>query len=70
MVVSGCSMEEETVTGRLGVESLNTNCIQPTSSYIHIGKKLLVLNTCRYHFYVAVGKDMYDLAECVDIGGD
>ena len=70
MVLSDRSIKEEIARGRIVIEPLNSDCIQPASVDIHLDKKLLVFRTWRYPFYIDVKQNLDDLTEVVEIKED
>ena len=70
MVLSDRSIKEEIAQGRILIEPLDPDCIQPASVDIHLDKKLLIFKTWRYPFYIDVKQNMEDLTELTEIGED
>ena len=68
MVLSDRSIKEEIARGRIGIEPLDLDCIQPASVDVHLDKKLLVFRTWRHPFYIDVRQNLEDLTEMVEIG--
>ena len=65
MVLSDRSIKEELATGRIVIDPLDPECIQPASVDVHLDCKLLVFrNTLRP--YIDVRKNMDDLTEMVE----
>jgi len=70
MVLSDRTIKEEIAKGRIVVEPLAQNGIQPASVDLRLDKKLLVFKTQRYHPYIDVRQDLSDLNELVEIDED
>jgi len=69
-VLSDHTIKEEIARGRIVVEPLHPECIQPASIDVHLDNKLLVFKTWRYPFYIDVKQCIDDLSEPVQIGQD
>jgi dCTP deaminase len=67
MVLSDRSIKEEIAKGRIIIEPLDTNCIQPASIDVHLDRKLLVFKTWRHPFYIDVKQNTADLTEMVEL---
>lgn len=67
MVLSDHTIKEEIAQGRIIIEPLDTDCIQPASVDVHLDKKILVFRTGRQPFYVDVKQKLDDLTEMVEI---
>ncbi len=70
MVLSDRTIKEELSKGRIVIEPLDINCIQPASVDIRLDRKLLVFKTWRHPFYIDVKQDLSDLTEPVQIEDD
>ena len=71
MVLSDRTIKDEIATGRLVIEPLDSNCIQPASIDLRLDKKLLVFNKSqRYPSYIDVKQDLNDLTEIVELDED
>lgn len=70
MILSDRTIKEEISQGRIVIEPLDMDCIQPASIDIHLDKKLLVFRTWRHPFYVDVKQNLEDLTEPVEIPSD
>jgi dCTP deaminase len=70
MVLSDHTIKEEIARGRILVEPLHPECIQPASIDVHLDNKLLVFKTWRHPFYIDVKQHIDDLSEPVQIGQD
>ena len=70
MVLSDHTIKDEIARGRLVIEPLDLNCIQPASIDIRLDKKLLVFKSQRYPSYVDVKQDLNDLTEMVELDED
>ena len=69
MVLSDRSIKEELTRGRIIIEPLNPQDIQPASVDVHLDRKLLVFRNTRSP-YIDVRKRIDDLTEMVEIRGD
>jgi dCTP deaminase len=69
MVLSDHTIKEELALGRIVVEPLGTDCIQPASVDVHLDRQLLVFRNSRRPF-IDVREDMTDLTEMVEIEDD
>ena len=69
MVLSDRTIKEEIAKGRLVIEPLDEECIQPASIDLRLDKKLLVFNTHR-HSYIDVRQKQSDLNEMVEMEED
>ncbi len=67
MVLSDRTIKEEIAKGRIVIEPLEPNCIQPASVDVHLDKKLLVFRTWRHPFYIDVKQSLDNLTELVEI---
>lgn len=70
MVLSDRTIREEISGGRIIIEPLVEDCIQPASVDVHLDRKLLVFKTWRNPFYIDVKQDSEDLTDMVEIEGD
>ncbi len=70
MVLSDRTIKEEIAKGRIIIEPLDLNCIQPASVDVHLDKKLLVFKTWRHPFYIDVKQRLDNLTELVEIDED
>ncbi len=70
MVLSDRTIREEISGGRIIVEPLSEDCIQPASVDVHLDRKLLVFKTRRTPFYIDVKQNSEDLTDMVEIEGD
>jgi dCTP deaminase len=70
MVLSDRTIKEEIAKGRILIEPLDPNCIQPASVDVHLDKNLLVFKIRGNPFYIDVKQNMEDLTELVEIGED
>jgi len=67
MVLSDRTLKEEIARGRIVIEPLDPDCIQPASIDVRLDRKLLVFRTWRYPFYIDVKQSMDGLTELVEI---
>lgn len=70
MVLSDRTIKEEIAKGRIVIEPLTSNCIQPASVDLRLDKKLLVFKTQRYPSYIDVRRGLNHLNELVEIDED
>jgi dCTP deaminase len=70
MVLSDHTIKEEIARGRIVVEPLHPECIQPASIDVHLDNKLLVFKTWRPPFYIDVKQRIDNLSEPVEIRQD
>lgn len=70
MVLSDHTIKEQIAQGRIVIEPLDPDCIQPASVDVHLDRKLLVFRTWRYPFYVDIKQKLDDLTEMVEIPDD
>src|SRR5271168_1440325 len=69
MVLSDRSIREELASGRIGIDPLSDDCIQPSSVDLHVDQyfRLFRNHTSRV---IDVKEDQEDLTELVDVGAD
>src|SRR4030043_1605568 len=70
MVLSDRTIREEIARGRIIIEPLTPNCIQPASVDLHLDKKLLVFKPQRYPAYIDVKRNRDHLNEVVELEED
>jgi dCTP deaminase len=69
MILSDRDLKAALASGRLVVEPLGVNAIQPSSIDLHIGQHFRIFANTRYP-YIDVKKPMEDLTELVVVNGD
>ncbi|HEY7583295.1 MAG TPA: dCTP deaminase [Acidimicrobiia bacterium] len=69
MILSDIDLEKELASGRLIIEPLGPNAIQPSSVDLRVGDQFRVFNNSRYP-YIDVRQPMEDLTELVATQGD
>ena len=69
MVLSDRSIKEELEKGRIVIDPLDPQCIQPASVDVHLDSKLLVFRNSQ-RAYIDVRKNMDDLTEMMEASGD
>ena len=69
MVLSDRTIKEEIQAGRIVIEPLGENAIQPASVDVHLDKTFLVFRNSRVP-YIDVRQSAEDLTEKVEIEGD
>ena len=69
MVLSDRDIKAEIARGRVIIEPLGGNCIQPASVDIHLDRKLLVFRSARRP-YIDVRQSTEDLTEVVEMAPD
>ena len=70
MVLSDRTIREEINRGRIIIEPLSPDCIQPASVDLHLDKKLLVFKTQRHPAYIDVKRSLDHLNEVVEVEED
>src|SRR4030042_2000728 len=70
MVLSDRTIREEIDRGRIVIEPLSSDCIQPASVDLHLDKKLLTFKSQRYPAYIDVRCSMDHLNELVEVEED
>ncbi|HEX7365307.1 MAG TPA: dCTP deaminase [Dehalococcoidia bacterium] len=70
MVLSDRTIKAEISRGRIIIEPLSDDCIQPASVDLHLDKKLLVFKSQRYPAYIDVRRNMDYLNELVEVAED
>jgi dCTP deaminase len=70
MVLSDRTIREEIDKGRIVIEPLSPDCIQPASIDLHLDKKLLVFKPQRYPAYIDVKRSLDHLNEVVEVDED
>ncbi len=70
MVLSDRTIKAEISRGRIIIEPLSEDCIQPASVDLHLDKKLLVFKSQRYPAYIDVRRNMDYLNELVEVAED
>ncbi|MDP7579035.1 MAG: dCTP deaminase [SAR202 cluster bacterium] len=69
MVLSDRTIKEELAKGRIVVDPLGDDCIQPASVDVHLDKQILVFANSRRPF-IDIRQDMSDLTEMVEVEND
>jgi dCTP deaminase len=69
MILSDVDLEQHLAAGRLVIDPLGPNAIQPSSVDLRVGNQFRVFNNSRYP-YIDVRKPMEDLTELVATEGD
>jgi dCTP deaminase len=67
MVLSDRTIKEEIAKGRIVIEPLNPDCIQPASIDVHLDKKILVFKLQRRPAYIDIRRSMDHLNELVEL---
>jgi dCTP deaminase len=67
MVLSDRTIRQEISRGRIIIEPLSPDCIQPASVDLHLDKKLLAFKSQRYPAYIDVRRSMDHLNELVEV---
>ena len=67
MVLSDRTIKEEIAKGRIIIEPLVPDCIQPASVDLHLDKTLLIFNPQRYPAYIDVKRSQDHLNELAEI---
>ncbi len=70
MVLSDRTIREEIDRGRIVIEPLSSDCIQPASVDLHLDKKLLTFKSQRYPAYIDVRRNLDHLNELVELEDD
>ena len=70
MVLSDRTIKDEIAKGRIIIEPLIPDCIQPASVDLHLDKKLLVFKPQRYPAYIDVRRSLDHLNEPVELDED
>ena len=70
MVLSDRTIKDEIAKGRLIIEPLIPNCIQPASVDLHLDRKLLVFKPQRHPAYIDVRRSLDHLTELVELDED
>jgi dCTP deaminase len=70
MVLSDRSIKEEIAKGRIVIEPLDSDCVQPASVDVHLDKRLLVFRTWRHPIYIDVRQNPDNLTESVELDED
>lgn len=70
MVLSDRTIKEEIAKGRIIIEPLFEDCIQPSSVDLHLDRKLLVFKQQRYPAYIDVKSNQNHLNEVVEVEED
>ena len=70
MVLSDRTIREEIDRGRIVIEPLSSDCIQPASVDLHLDKKLLTFKSQRYPAYIDVRRNLDHLNELVELEED
>jgi dCTP deaminase len=70
MVLSDRTIKDEIAKGRLIIEPLIPDCIQPASIDLHLDRKLLVFKPQRYPAYIDVRRSLDHLNELVELDED
>ena len=69
MVLSDRSIKEQIDRGRIVINPLGENSIQPASVDVHLDNRILVFSNCRRP-YIDIKQDMEDLTDLVKIEND
>jgi len=70
MVLSDRTIREEIGRGRIIIEPLSSDCIQPASVDLHLDKKLLTFKSQRYPAFIDVRRNLDHLNELVELEED
>ena len=70
MVLSDRTIKDEMARGRIIIEPLIPDCIQPASVDLHLDKKLLVFKPERHPAYIDVRRSLDHLNELVELDED
>jgi dCTP deaminase len=70
MVLSDRTIREEIDRGRIVIEPLSSDCIQPASVDLHLDKKLLTFKSQRYPAYIDVRRNLDHLNELAELEED
>jgi len=70
MVLSDRTIKAEISRGRIIIEPLSEDCIQPASVDLHLDRKLLIFKSQRYPTYIDVRHNMDYMNELVEIEED
>jgi len=70
MVLSDRTIKDEIAKGRIIIEPLIPDCIQPASVDLHLDKKLLVFKPQRHPAYIDVRRSLDHLNEPVELDED
>jgi dCTP deaminase len=70
MVLSDRTIKEEIAKGRIIIEPLDSDCIQPASVDLHLDKKLLVFKPQQHPDYIDVRRSLDHLNELVELDED
>jgi len=70
MVLSDRTIREEIGRGRIVIEPLSSDCIQPASVDLHLDKKLLTFKSQRYPAFIDVRRNLDHLNELVELEED
>jgi dCTP deaminase len=70
MVFSDRTIKDEIARGRIIIEPLSPDCIQPASVDLHLDKKLLVFKPQRHPAYIDVRRNLDNLNELIELDED
>jgi dCTP deaminase len=70
MVLSDRAIREEIAKGRIIIDPLLPDCIQPASVDVHLDNKLLTFKPLKYPSYIDVRQSVEELMEEIDIPED
>jgi dCTP deaminase len=70
MVLSDRTIREEIGRGRIVIEPLSSDCIQPASIDLHLDKKLLTFKAQQYPAFIDVRRNLDHLNEVVELEED
>jgi dCTP deaminase len=70
MVLSDRTIKDEITRGRIIIEPLSPDCIQPASVDLHLDKKLLVFKPQRHPNYIDVRRNLDNLNELAEFDED
>jgi dCTP deaminase len=70
MVLSDRTIKDEIAKGRLIIEPLIPNCIQPASVDLHLDRKLLIFKPQRYPACIDVRRSLDHLNELIELDED
>ena len=70
MILSDRTIREEIHRGRLIIDPLDPNCIQPASVDVRLDRRLLICRTERHEPYIDLRQDLNGLNELVELEGD
>lgn len=67
MILSDRTIKEEIARGRIGIDPLGPDCLQPASVDVRLDRKILVFKTLRYPAYIDIKQKQANLTDMIEL---